>query len=715
MSCVRLCLLLLLTAFGLSADEPITRPRFLAEFGPVTNATEAAATCRLALEQLTRDGGGILILPVGTPQGWEAENISQEAWREPAPPAPTTRWGAGAGVTIIDYRQGHPKVTVPQLSGLQLARIYSLPPGQSSPHWEMHPLLNLKNTVLRGSTSYREPLVDAVEPGENQRFYVRTLRGLFPGIFLNTGDAGRINRLYVRELGFDAVRGLPYFTADVTIPVNEGSYVHNKTHVNALRIETNAHTEEQTFDVMNWRRQYSQGDSYMYDARFMYMSDVHSTGGDENGVLYAAFVVGESNIFRGKVRIYDPERRELVYEAAANAHTLGSGRPIINLNPAKTISEGSCYILSPGGALLGWGGQIRSTDAPWGPELVGRWFAVDEPTEYVPGGRQVRRWWYITTFAENDGVKSLSIQRHWWGAKDKGSISRLYLPEHFSSDEKEPRLLRYIIAPGANLLDVSRGVRPGPEHSGGAAERLLVLSPAPHDGGEFDFAPGDPIEQAIGPDPFRPIPFRTWLFENVPGAFPAPVFDIANMGAIARDTVFSVRGGAGSLVECETRADRSPPWGDILRIDSAARRGLIFNADIQTAILFTQPNERTQPMQWRHSGNQRTELTVSPTDGVMRISGSGLEVAGGIRQAGGLSGEATPARNLRGKNLLIPAGAVEFTVTFPRPEADADYALFLEQSWLGNRAIREQAATGFTVIFDQPAPPNARLHWMLVR
>ena len=79
------------------------------------------------------------------------------------------------------------------------------------------------------------------------------------------------------------------------------------------------------------------------------------------------------------------------------------------------------------------------------------------------------------------------------------------------------------------------------------------------------------------------------------------------------------------------------------------------------------------------------------------------------------SGDAQPARNLRGKNLAVAANAASVKVKFPTPEADADYAIFLEQSWLGTRAITDKTSEGFTITFDKPAPANAKLDWMLVR
>jgi hypothetical protein len=81
----------------------------------------------------------------------------------------------------------------------------------------------------------------------------------------------------------------------------------------------------------------------------------------------------------------------------------------------------------------------------------------------------------------------------------------------------------------------------------------------------------------------------------------------------------------------------------------------------------------------------------------------------------GLSGDARPARNLRGKNVPVKAGEKSIRVRFPQAEADGDYAVFLEQSWLGARAISDKGPEGFTVTFATAAPDKATLDWMLVR
>ena len=76
-----------------------------------------------------------------------------------------------------------------------------------------------------------------------------------------------------------------------------------------------------------------------------------------------------------------------------------------------------------------------------------------------------------------------------------------------------------------------------------------MLGIAPHSAQEtpLDFAAGDRIEQAIGPDPFKPEAMRVWMWEDVPGPFPAAVFDLANNGAASRFSAMTIAGGGASL------------------------------------------------------------------------------------------------------------------------------------------------------------------------
>ena len=80
-----------------------------------------------------------------------------------------------------------------------------------------------------------------------------------------------------------------------------------------------------------------------------------------------------------------------------------------------------------------------------------------------------------------------------------------------------------------------------------------------------------------------------------------------------------------------------------------------------------------------------------------------------------MSADQKPSRNLRGKNLPVKAGQTTVAVVFPVAEADEDYAVFVEQNWIGNRAIVKKEAKGFTIQFEKAAPENAKLDWMIVR
>jgi hypothetical protein len=740
---IMLIMCCLLAGIVLAEELPAPLPGgcwSLAAFGPIATPAQAEGTLAKAAAALIAKGGGVIIIPAEAPANWSPENVTQGTWRTPAAPAPAKGWGNGPGVTLIDYRDGTMKVLVPQATGTVFSRTMRMPEGQSCGHWGYFPMLSLENNVVRGTTSYRDWLVNDVKAGKEQRFYVPTIRGIFPGMFLNTGDYSGVQRLYVRSIGFDAEKGMHYFTADTDADIKAKSLLHNKNHANALLMTTNANTENQTFDVFIDRHHYSQGDTYLFAAHFNYMGDVHSTAGDENGVIFAAFSNSETNIFRGTVEAFDAKTNALKYKGGVNAHTLATGRPLINLNAKKWITGGSVLIVRPGTwwdlddkhvvnpvfegkgypTVLGkadgsgapelrMGGLLRFTkDAPLTPAVVGRYFAVDEKDELVPGAN-LRRWYMIGGFKANaDGTKEIILIRHWWGAKPAGAPT-LYNPDNYTQDgHLQP--LHYVIAPGANVYDVADGMKPGGQNTNGALNRTVKVAPGPDTGTASDFAAGDAVEQAIGPDPFKPIPFRAYCFDSVPGAFPAPIFDIANHGPVSRSAVMTVAGN-------NDKADKKPPFENILVVDTAVNNGIVFGGDTgNAALLFRQPNGKPQPIKWRYDGGSKeASLMVSPKDGTMRFDGNGLLLPGGVVNVGGLSATATMAKNLRGVNVPVTAGAKELVVKFPTPEADANYAVFLEQSWLTNRAVSAQTAEGFTVQFETPPAADGRLHWMLIR
>jgi len=724
------------------ASPLATGPTFsLEQFGPVKSPGDAEKTFQKASGDIIAAGGGVLVIPGDAAAGWKPKNNTQEQYRKPAPPATAKSWGSAAGVTVVDTRSGTVRIQPPQATGIQIERELNLPQGQSLPHWGYYPMLRMKNTVLHGSTSYHDWLQEDVQAGTDRRFYVATIRGIFPGEFLNgLAYSGGVPRLYIKSLGYDKEKKAWFFVADTEIDVKKGALLSNKNHVNILDMETFSHNENQTFDVRMWRHNYSQGDNYLFDARFKYMGDVHSTAGDENGVLYAAFVEAETKIFRGKVASWDPATSELKYAPGPLGDTLGSGRPFINMNPAKWITKGTVNLVRPGSwtgedptslnpvfhgksyptiveknklgiNALNMGGLIHfSADAPVGEDAVGRYFSVDEKDECVPK-TDVHRWFLIDSVTTNaDGTKDIRVVRHWWGAKSAGGLT-LYKPESYSWDGHE-KALHYIIAPGANAFDVSDGVN--------NPKRTVKLVPTSFTGTDLDFTAGDAIEQAIGPDPFKPISFRSWLWDAVPGAFPAPVIDIANNG-LMRDTMLAVRGGSSSYEsETATRYDRSPAWDRIIDLASVSNTALKFSADTgHAAILFTQPNDRVQPIKWHYGTDKDTpprvaSLTVARDTGEFNFTGGGARFDGPLTTTG-LSADAKASRNLRGKNVAVNAGQTAASIAFAVEETDEDYAVFVEQNWISNRAIVKKEAKGFTVQFEKPAPDGAKVDWMIVR
>ncbi|NDC62997.1 MAG: hypothetical protein EBZ59_03210 [Planctomycetia bacterium] len=443
----------------------------------------------------------------------------------------------------------------------------------------------------------------------------------------------------------------------------------------------------------------------------------------------------------------DWEGRSLKFSGPKNAETLGNSRAIVNLNPAKAITKGRVLIVPAEsywdtidtgkypfegrtypttvtkGIGLRMGGLIRGDrDCPWDESIVGRWFGVTEPTELIhgEGGPPKRiRWYQIDGLTVNpDGTKDITIQRFWWGAKTMQS-PMLYREDNGTWDG-HIRPLPYVIAPGTYVTDVARAV-PG---KGAAIDNVLGLAPYRDMNTTFDFEKGDPIEQAVGPDPFKPTPIRIWMEDGVPSAFPAPAIDLSNESrgghVTQRYAGIWMRGGHARLEDTAKAADGRPGWDNGLVFESAMNVGLNLQGDFaNAAILFQQPN-REQPIKWHYGTREQGKpfttatLTVTRDNGDLSFQGGDARFSGSV-VAKGLSGGETPARNLRGKGVAVKAGASEATIAFPAAEADGDYAVFLELTWLTNRAVTRRTAEGFTVTFDKPAPADAKLDWMIVR
>jgi hypothetical protein len=765
-----LCMVALFTIQA-SAQQPpspeklTSLGRNLSDFGPTDKPPAVQETYGKAIEAL-RATGGLLVIPADAWQQINKPKSLQGLIRTPSSPAETKQWREGPGVTVITQNDKQTVIHVPPFTGLRIERMLRLDDGDSVPHWGTHSMVQLDSKLIYGSISYLDWIQADVEKGPDRRFYVPTVRGLVPGQFINvhghSGYGGGVTRACIKSLGFDEKKKMHYFVADTSQDHKAGAIAQNKSNTGILHMTQNSNADNQTYDVKVIRNQYAHGDTYIYYCDFNYMSNVHSAAGDENGNCYAAFIRSLDNNFKGSVDSYDVAANKLVFaNSAANVESLGNSRPLINLNPAKHITTGKVLIVPgrsefdqpdpqmsifegknyateliknpiTGATERKFGGLIRGDkDCNWDDSVVGRFFAVDEKSEKTPKGNY--RWYLITKFTqEASGNKEIEIQRFWWGAKSAGSPT-LYRNDNYTWDGHE-KPLGYIIAPGTYVNDVSRALAGGDR----GGQRILGLAPFRDGANAHTFEKGDKLEQAIGPDPFKPEAMRVWMWEDVPGQYPAAVLDAANHGAVSRYSVISVAGGPANLDDVSKRHEPKPAWDNVIVVNTAATVGLNLKADFATAaILFQQPN-REQPIKWQYgmqaedvnpaqasTGNARpmdpkpvpkmASLTVSREDGEFQFEGNGVNTGGAVSGVKGISGDGQAARNLRGKNVKMEPFKKSAIVKFPAPEVDENYAVFLELSWLTERAIANKTREGFTIQFSEPVPADATLDWMLIR
>ena len=749
----------------IAAEPSASSVRQLSEFGDV-GPKQLAETYQKAIAELRKTGGVIEIPAAIWSQIVNKQLPLQGLTRSPEPPGETKRWTTEPGITVVAHDGRSVIVQVPPLSGMRIERPIRLADGDSLPHWGTHPAITIDSQITYGSSSYLDYLQLPVAKGKDQKFYLPTVRGIHPGQFLNLhggpGYGGGVTRGVVKSLGYDPEKKLHYFVADTDLDHIPGAILHNKSNTGILHMLQTSNNDNQTYDVKVIRNQYAHGDTYIYYCDFNYMSNVHSAAGDENGNCYAAFIRSQDNNFKSTVESVDWNAAQLKFaNSNQNVQTLGDSRPLINLNPKKHITDGKVLIVtgrnefdlpdakmsrlegrdystglftSPISKSIErkFGGLIRGDkDCPWTADVLGRYFAVTDPSEKTPKG--ALRWYLITKFqANDDGTKEIEIQRFWWGAKSAGSPT-LYRNENYTWDD-HVRPLSYVIAPGAYVNDVSRALAGGDR----GGQRTLGVAPHSAMNTPVDFEKGDAIEQAIGPDPFKPQAFRVWMWEDVPGQFPAAVIDVANNGAASRYSVLTVAGGPSNLDDVAKRHEQKPAWDNVMVVRTAATVGLNFNADFaRAAILFQQPHHE-QAIHWHYgqkaeapdeSGKtgitkavaapaktpEVASLTVSRSTGEFQFTGNGVQAGGAVSGVTGLSGDAKSAKNLRGKNVAVATASTTASIKFATPETDGDYAVFLEQSWLSNRAISDKTADGFSVTFDKPAPEKATVDWMLVR
>ncbi len=709
----------------------------LPDFGPVATAKEAQSTLERAIQVILAEGGGELAIPPGVAPDWVAHNDAPSSTRAGVP-----------SLTLVDRRGGYERRLLPsngQPAGMvwssrSIAREVRQPIDMAM---GVHSTESIDTHIAGGTSSYLQRTLEAVKAGEDARIDVVTIRGLSAGSqVIVTGApesyAGPHDRGPIKRLGWDKERRRAYIVMDLEHDHPKGALLYNKHVVNSMTITDHSQSDNQSMGLMVTRKNYGQGDSFTISAHSRSMGNNMSAAGDEGALAYAADIYNDIDPFRSKVERVDWSKCELVYEAGAvRNHTLGTSRPIINLNAKKHIASGRVFIIAPGhadpfsGQVVPQGAVIGSKDCGWTDDVVGRFFAVDEPSEYLdPKDDQaagytaaptmrVHRWYLIQKReARPDGTQRLYVERtFWWSANTSGP--NLYDSENYTTSLHQPAL-RYIIAPGAYVSDVSKSWTDS-EHQGGmvpvAAPRTLILAPSSDADTPFDFEKGDPIAQAIGQDPWNGNGVRVRHHNYLPGAIGDSSFQAINHGRVAVHSALSVAGGStGDLAEDKKLSkDHRPTFRKGIEISASTGTGIEFLGDVDlAAISFEQPHGRAQPIVWRAKGRSAS-LKVDPESGDMIIQGSPLSVSA-VKGIKGLSGTDVAANNLRQINVRVPAGANQMSISFEIPEADSQYAILTSCSWLTLDAVKGKTPEGFTLVFEKPAPEEGgQLDWLLVR
>lgn len=741
-----------LVAVTLCLAQGTVKP--LSDFGDIATPQAAAETLNKAIADTLNAGGGVIVIPPNAPPTLQVDNLSQ-----------TQRGGFNDTpvVTIIDYRKGNLAYEVAPIgnlhgttwSGFAVRRKLNL--GQASlPHCGLHAAQSIDNNVVSGSTSYMATLTEDVKKGKDVRCYPDLIRGIWVGANLNVtssvvGYAPPYDRITVKSIGWDKDKRRSYFTCDLEYDHPAGALVYNKHSVNGLSVQTNSNCDNQTVgDIAAVRHHYAVGDSFVISGMYTYMSDVFSGFGDEGGVVINAETIGEIDGFHSKVEALDLGKDEITYApGVVNAQTLADSRPLINMNRDKWITQGTVLVVQSGGTYKGQsypgviggpgnvfnyqgGAILGSADCPWDESIVGRFFALTDDSEIIMandpspvGGyasaaaRPIYRWYEVKDFERlADGTKRLKILRVRWSAVAAGAPT-LFDAANYTTDGAE-KPLHYAIAPGGWVYDVSQGWADAAVTGGfvdKSAPRKIRVTPNGDRGTTFDFAVGDDVEQACGPDPWHPRPIRIRQFDQLPDTMGAATIEMQQYGRCQVGSAIDVGGMGATREEIPQRKDKKPPYGTILNVGVASSVGIDFQGDtLDTAIMFRQPNGHTQPIRWRNDVVGSSSLSVEPKTGDFRLTGGNVDVGGkAVTSATGLSGTSTAALNLRGIDVPVPQGATEMQVKFPRPEADAVYAVSITPSWLTNLAVTAKAAEGFTVQFGTGAGAEAKVDWVIVR
>jgi hypothetical protein len=293
---------------------------------------------------------------------------------------------------------------------------------------------------------------------------------------------------------------------------------------------------------------------------------------------------------------------------------------------------------------------------------------------------------------------------------------------NYSTDKDHLHPLACIVAPGAWASDVRDGVcgdRPGVVGVAGPNDRrTIVLAPSPQAGTRVDFEPNDPVTQPLGADVWPPTGVRIRHHQGYTGIIGDASFSSYNAGKTQVQAALEVGAATeGKLDEILARQkDGRPPYGAGIALRAATGTGLEVRGPVeQAAIDLWEYDGNLKPIQWRVP-SRVARVHVDPQTADFVFSGGNLDVQGqGVVRQGGVSATTTPAHNLRGIGVRVPAGAKRLTVRFDQPEADAAYSVVVQGNWFTLDRVTAKRPDGFDVEFTEPAPQEAALDWQLVR
>ena len=602
--------------------------------------------------------------------------------------------------------------------------------------------LSISNRSRGGVNSINDVIQQDVSPGKNARFHVASLRGLCPGNwFTIVNQAQQMTNGPIKALGMDG--DLPYFTADTHFAYQKGDRFWNKNWFGAMEITDTHNTDDQSGTLSISRATYGSGDSFGVVTSLAYSGDIMSAGGDEGGVLYAAEVRHDVDLFWGKVESWNPNTLELVYkpdpDKAFKFWKIGTSRPIINMTPSKWITSGKIIVPQNGYDYNGIPSTVVGNPAvQWDQSIIGKFITINEPSEYwnpdpegpdktwayLLGGHIVRRWFRIATLAKRaDGLWNLGIESVWWG-NDLGSKPVLLHSKNYSTTVTNE--LSYIIAPGSWAIDVRNAMGPRKYDVGVTPqERTIRLAPFQH--AQNAFAPGDAIVQPAGSTPWAPTSYRSRNVNLFPPLLAGNCFVAGNLGPTIMGTGLLVDDGrpGRTLTDVQQQQkDGLPTFGAGVQVSACTSNAILVTGPVlYSAIQLHQHDGNKKAVQWLNTDKKdgtilTTSIYANPLTGDFTIETPGninLSLKGTTLQRG-LSATLKAANNLRGFGVPVPAGESSAPITFGTPEPDENYAILTECTWLTVKAVQNKSSTGFIVQFATPAPASGgTIDWFLVR